>query len=348
MATALYNSSDHMPVSMEVQVPARVNAVMALNFGTVIVGAVASQMLNVSNGAIAPADELSYSLAAPAGFTAPGGGFAANAGAPGNNHSIGMLTVTPGNKNGNLTINSDDVDFPAKTVALSGTVLAHAVPVMASMDPADFGSHPVGMFSDQPVDVGNSGYTSLQARLEVYGAAFGGPDAARFSIAGGFSPGLVGSTPASYSVHFDDTGASTGTYTATLTFQTRDEQGIPGATNLADVAYSLTAEVTSQTGTPEPGAAPAVTRLVGNHPNPFNPSTVIAFEIARPGPVRLSIFDVRGRLVARLVDRPMETGRFEIPWDGRDGSGAATGSGVYYYRLEAQGYLKTQSMVMAK
>ena len=67
-----------------------ISAPAALAFGSVIVGATASQGLAISNPALVPADELDYSLSAPAGFTAPGGSFVANAGAAANHHAIGM------------------------------------------------------------------------------------------------------------------------------------------------------------------------------------------------------------------------------------------------------------------
>lgn len=355
MANALHEASDHMPLVMEVQVPARVNVVASLNLGTVIVGGVASANLAVSNSAVAPADELSYSFAAaPVGFTAPGGSFAANAGAPANNHSIGMTTGSAGMKNGNLTLNSDDVDTPAKVIALSGTVLNHAVPSVAANPPAtadtvDFGSMPPGGFNDIDIAVHNAGYGSLQALLNVYNASVTGPDASRFSIVGGFSAGNVGALPAEYSLHFDDTGAATSsTYSATLTFSTRDQQGLSGATNLSNLTFELTAHVAGQTGVPDVGAPPARTVLAGNYPNPFQPRTTIAFDLATPGPVRLDIFDISGRLVARLFDGEMGTGRFTLEWNGTDSRGNRVNSGVYFYRLEAGSYTATRTMTFMK
>jgi endonuclease/exonuclease/phosphatase family metal-dependent hydrolase len=355
MANALHEASDHMPVIMEVQVPAKVNVVASLNIGTAIVGGVASANLAVSNSAVAPADELSYSFAAaPVGFTAPGGSFAANVGAGANNHSIGMTTGSAGMKNGNLTLNSDDVDTPAKVIALSGTVLNHAVPSVAANPPAtadtvDFGSMPPGGFNDMDIAVHNAGYGSLQALLNVYNAAFTGPDASRFSIVGGFSAGNVGAQPAEYSLHFDDAGAApSSTYMATLTFSTRDQQDLSGATNLANLTFELTAHVAGQTGVPDVGAPPARTVLAGNYPNPFQPRTTIAFDLATPGSVRLDIFDISGRLVTRLFEGEMGTGRFTLTWDSTDSRGNRVNSGVYFYRLEAGSYTATRTMTFMK
>lgn len=352
MANALTEASDHLPVILELQVPAKVNTLASLPFGSVIVGAVATQNLTVSNTAVAPADELSYSLVAPAGFTVPGGPFTANAGAGANNHTVTMLTASAGVKAGNLAVNSDDVDFPSKTVALSGTVLNHASPSASGVAGVyaglvDFGAHDPGGFADLAAAVHNAGYNSLQARLDVYGASITGPDAARFSIVGGFSPALVSGSPASWNIHFDDTGASAASYTATLTFTTRDET-LPGSTNLTSVTWDLTATVNSQTGVGEGEPAPMATRLIGNYPNPFAPYTRISFELSQAGPVRLEVFDITGRLVNRLLDQSMDQGRYQASWDGQDSQGREMASGRYFYRLETLYGRETRSMTLLR
>src|SRR5205085_2206065 len=107
VATALRNSADHIPVYIDVQVPAKVVAASALDFGRTILGSAPTASLVVSDGAPVPGDELNYTLAAPADFTAPGGGFTANAGVAGNLHSIGMSTASTGAKSGTLTVSSN-------------------------------------------------------------------------------------------------------------------------------------------------------------------------------------------------------------------------------------------------
>lgn len=353
MANALEDASDHLPVIMTLQVPPKVDVLASLNFGTVIVGAATQlQILPVGNSALTPADELNYSMTAPAGFTAPGGSFIQNAGAPPTNQSITMLTATPGNKAGNLVVNSDDVDVPARNVALSGVVLAHAVPGIplaggGTLDTLDWGQHEVGNFTDQTATIQNTGYSSLQAQLNVWSATITGPDAARFALVPAFTPTTIGGTPASWTVHFDDTSAISGTYAATLTFQTRDQQGTPGAIDLANVTFALTARVASTSGVAET-TPPTVTRLLGNYPNPFNPTTTIAFNLATGVDVHLAVYDVSGRLVRGLVHGDVAAGRYAILWDGTDDAGRVVGSGVYFYRLEAGELRETRTMVMTK
>ena len=88
--------------------------------------------------------------------------------------------------------------------------------------------------------------------------------------------------------------------------------------------------------------------LRGNHPNPFNPGTVIAFSLAVAGPVRLDVFDLDGRRVARLHDGELEAGDHEIPWRGRDDSGRQVPSGTYLYRLESGAGSSAGTMVLIK
>lgn len=84
------------------------------------------------------------------------------------------------------------------------------------------------------------------------------------------------------------------------------------------------------------GVAPLAV-LRGNAPNPFNPRTTIAFELARPGHVRLEIFDVRGRRLRGLVNAPLPAGSHRVVWDGRLQHGAGAASGTYWVRLDLDG-----------
>jgi hypothetical protein len=101
-------------------------------------------------------------------------------------------------------------------------------------------------------------------------------------------------------------------------------------------------------GVGSPPAAPLVTRLEQNVPNPFNPVTMIRFSVAEPGWVRLVVFDVAGRPVRTLVQEHRVTNRYEAIWDGLDDAGRAVASGVYLYQLEAPGYLESKKMVLLK
>jgi hypothetical protein len=88
--------------------------------------------------------------------------------------------------------------------------------------------------------------------------------------------------------------------------------------------------------------------LFQNRPNPFNPSTLIRFELAEASRARLYVYDVHGRTVARLVDRELPAGRHLVPWPGRDGGRPTVASGVYFYRLEAGSFTSTRRMVLLR
>ncbi|NLN85887.1 MAG: T9SS type A sorting domain-containing protein [Candidatus Cloacimonetes bacterium] len=91
-----------------------------------------------------------------------------------------------------------------------------------------------------------------------------------------------------------------------------------------------------------------VTSLKGNYPNPFNPSTTIAFELATGGATKLRVYNVRGQLIKTLANGELNPGSHRAVWDGRDEGGREVSSGVYFYRLEAPGYLSTRKMLMLK
>ena len=91
-----------------------------------------------------------------------------------------------------------------------------------------------------------------------------------------------------------------------------------------------------------------VTRLLGNRPNPFNPSTLIQYEVASRGRVRLHIYDVAGRLVRRLVETELDPGRYESVWNGRNEAGATVASGSYFYRLVTAGESHRGKMILVK
>ena len=96
------------------------------------------------------------------------------------------------------------------------------------------------------------------------------------------------------------------------------------------------------------GAPPAVSTLNQNFPNPFNPRTTVAFTLARGGPVQLFVFDVSGRLITRLVDGTLTAGPHEVVWSGLTHEGQTVASGVYYYRLQAPGFVRSRKMVLLK
>ena len=88
--------------------------------------------------------------------------------------------------------------------------------------------------------------------------------------------------------------------------------------------------------------------LMYNFPNPFNPTTTIAFTIPKNSQVYLGIYDISGKLIKTLIDAPIEAGYHTVVWDGTDDNGRSVSSGVYFYKLKSKGYEETKKMLLLK
>ncbi len=91
--------------------------------------------------------------------------------------------------------------------------------------------------------------------------------------------------------------------------------------------------------------------LLGNYPNPFNPSTIIHFTIPRDltnSKTTLKIYDVQGRLVKTLVDEVLSSGNYLSKWDATNESGNKTTSGVYFYSLKVGERVVSKKMILLR
>ena len=93
---------------------------------------------------------------------------------------------------------------------------------------------------------------------------------------------------------------------------------------------------------------PARYALGQNYPNPFNPTTTIRFELPEDTHTRIAIYDLLGREIVQLANRPIRAGYHQVVWQGRDTFGNAVPSGMYFYRMEANGFSSTRKMVFLK
>ena len=88
--------------------------------------------------------------------------------------------------------------------------------------------------------------------------------------------------------------------------------------------------------------------LEQNYPNPFNPTTTIRFELPEDAHTRIAIYDLLGREIVLLENRPFHAGYHQVIWQGRDTYGNTVPSGMYFYRMEANGFSSTRKMVFLK
>ena len=96
------------------------------------------------------------------------------------------------------------------------------------------------------------------------------------------------------------------------------------------------------------GIATPTAYSVMNYPNPFNPTTTIAYELPEAGQVDLRIYDITGKLVKTLVDDEKEIGYHTVIWSGKDEREQAVSSGVYFYRIKAGEYTETKRCLLVK
>ncbi|MBK9303522.1 MAG: right-handed parallel beta-helix repeat-containing protein [bacterium] len=122
----------------------------------------------------------------------------------------------------------------------------------------------------------------------------------------------------------------------------------PGSPCLTGCGGELVGAPLGRCGATAVGETTARSRLLGNHPNPFNPSTTIVFALDAPGAALVRITDVSGRTVATLTLGDLPAGRHEAVWDGRDDAGRPAPSGVYMYELQALGLQHTRRMILIK
>ena len=107
-------------------------------------------------------------------------------------------------------------------------------------------------------------------------------------------------------------------------------------------------ELTALTAVAQPASRPHEFRLEQNHPNPFNPETMIGFSVRGRGDVELAIYNLAGQRARTLLSAVLEAGKHSVRWDGRDDDGRKLASGVYVYRLRAGEQVGTRRLLLLK
>lgn len=134
-----------------------------------------------------------------------------------------------------------------------------------------------------------------------------------------------------------DSSAQLGTYR--WIFFAEDQSG-----NISDsVVHSLVVIDTTPVSVRNTKTIPTEFRLYQNFPNPFNPSTMIAYDLAKPSRARLAVYDMLGQMVSVLVDETKAAGHYTVVFDG-----SRLSSSVYFYQLQTGTYCETKKLVLLK
>ena len=121
------------------------------------------------------------------------------------------------------------------------------------------------------------------------------------------------------------------------------------------VSSALAQTIPVQLGTiiqPVSGKGPSVPvlfSLSAAAPNPFNPATTISYEVPQSAHIQLTVYNLLGQEVIRLVDQVQQPGRYQITWNAHNARGASVASGVYLYRMTSStGYSESRRMTLLK
>ena len=105
---------------------------------------------------------------------------------------------------------------------------------------------------------------------------------------------------------------------------------------------------TNPTGILDNSIIPVATSLEGNYPNPFNPSTTIAYSLNSEAHVNIEIYNMKGQKVRTLMNEHQTAGKHIVVWNGKDDSNKSTASGVYFYKMQAGNFQQTKKMILMK
>ncbi|HPV14173.1 MAG TPA: C25 family cysteine peptidase [Candidatus Cloacimonadota bacterium] len=141
-------------------------------------------------------------------------------------------------------------------------------------------------------------------------------------------------------------GYSTGVVVINLRLPMRDK--MPWKVYRGSLLRQGSVASTGYVSNSEDTIPPAKTILQQNYPNPFNPSTTISFSLAKRERVALSIYNLKGQLVNKLLAQELDAGEHSLVFDGKDSAGRSLASGMYFYRLQTSEGSLTKRMLLIK
>ena len=157
----------------------------------------------------------------------------------------------------------------------------------------------------------------------------------------------------SFSVLFEETMQTPMTYRRSLDLTSYQGQKVYLALRHYDVSDQYVIIIDnlefSTTSNENDETVPVVTTgLLGNYPNPFNPETVINYNLANDNNISIEVFNIRGQKVKTLIDAYQKSGSHSIVWNGKDDNGRQVGSGMYFYKMRSGSYTSTRKMILMK
>jgi len=120
-----------------------------------------------------------------------------------------------------------------------------------------------------------------------------------------------------------------------------------GAENIRDLINTIIEQAPVSAPDDDP-VLPDEFALYQNYPNPFNPSTTIEYYLPRTANVQMDIYNILGQKVRVLTADRVIAGHHSIIWDGNDSHGKPVSTGVYFYRLRADDFIRTEKMLLLK
>lgn len=174
------------------------------------------------------------------------------------------------------------------------------------------------------------------------------------TITAGTNTVIYSTTGETNGVRLSSTNLTSGTFswtapasgTGDVTLYVAGHQGAYSSfnTDLTLMASEMTLSIQDE----QDGGLPAEYQLHANYPNPFNPSTVIEFDLQHRSTISIEIFNLQGQRVRQLVNKEYPAGSYQVTWDGTSSTGQPVSTGVYLYRLTAGDFVKTKKMIFLK
>ncbi|MCB9068376.1 MAG: T9SS type A sorting domain-containing protein [Calditrichae bacterium] len=155
--------------------------------------------------------------------------------------------------------------------------------------------------------------------------------------AGQIAPGDIGGfTLRLYALDIPDT-----TYYANINIKTNDPF-TPTIEIPILIKANKSVNITSR------NSIPVKFQINQNYPNPFNPSTNIEYAIPYQNRVRVTIYNILGQMVRKLVDEPQQPGKYKVLWNGRNDNGNQVASGTYILKFEAGKFRRSYKLILTK